>query len=181
MQRSDTLTLLDRVTHHYTTGLSTIEVASTNATRLLNEFKKFFDDSRQGKGNTTKAYMITTDNRDKLNAVEDVLTKNGIEYGLINAAILKVLIIVRVKKKQDSLKKYHLAVSTSQPRSVMAKVLLEPSAVYFPIQIRMILPHGRYLLLTMWMLMQLRKLHIRKWILLLQQKPVASIQAMVIW
>jgi CheY-like chemotaxis protein len=31
----DTLTLLDRATHHYTTGLSTIEVSSLNASRLV--------------------------------------------------------------------------------------------------------------------------------------------------
>ncbi len=127
--KNDTLTLLDRVTHHYTTGLSTLEVASTNATRLLNEFKKFFDDSRQGKGNTTKAYIITTDNRDKLNAVEEVLTKNGIEYGLINSTTFKGVNYRSGKEETGGLKKYHLAVSTAQPRSVMAKVLLEPSSL----------------------------------------------------
>ncbi len=51
---NDTLTLTDRATHHYTTGLSTIEVASVNASKLVSEFKKFFDDSRQGKGTLIK-------------------------------------------------------------------------------------------------------------------------------
>jgi hypothetical protein len=34
----DTLTLYDRAIHHYTTSISTIEVASQNATRLVKEF-----------------------------------------------------------------------------------------------------------------------------------------------
>jgi hypothetical protein len=38
----DTLMLLDRATHHYTTGLSTIEISSQNASKLVKEFRKFF-------------------------------------------------------------------------------------------------------------------------------------------
>lgn len=124
----DTLTLLDRLTHHYTTGLSTIEVASTNSKQLISEFKKFFDDSRQGKGNSNKAYIVTTDNRDKLSAVEEVLSKNGIEYGLMSSTTFKGMNYRTGKEEAGKLKKYHLAISTSQPRSVMARVLLEPSS-----------------------------------------------------
>ena len=125
---NDTLTLLDRAMHHYTTGLSTIEVASTNAAKLVSEFKKFFDDSRQGKGNVNKAYIITTDNRDKLNAVEDLLNKNGIEYGLMSSSVFKGMNYRTGKEETGKLKKYHLAISTSQPQSVLARVLLEPSS-----------------------------------------------------
>ncbi len=124
----DTLTLLDRATHHYTTGLSTIEVVSQNATKVISEFKKFFDDSRQGKGNNYKAYIISTDNRDKLSGVEDVLNKNGIEYGLMSTSSFKGFNYRTGKEETGVLKKYHLAISTSQPRSVLARVLLEPSS-----------------------------------------------------
>ena len=125
---NDTLTLTDRATHHYTTGLSTIEVASVNAAKLVSEFKKFFDDSRQGKGNINKAYIITTDNRDKLNAVEDLLSKNGIEYGLMSSSVFKGMNYRTGKEETGKLKKYHLAISTSQSHSVLARVLLEPSS-----------------------------------------------------
>ena len=33
------LTLVDRAQHHYTTGISTIEVSSANASKLVTEFK----------------------------------------------------------------------------------------------------------------------------------------------
>ena len=124
----DTLTLLDRLTHHYTTGLSTIETASGSAAQVVTEFKKFFDDSRTGKGNVNKAYIVTTDNRDKLSSVEDVLSKNGIEYGLMSSTNFKGTNYRTGKEETGKLKKYHLAISTAQPRSVMARVLLEPSS-----------------------------------------------------
>jgi hypothetical protein len=38
----DTLTLADRLEHHYTTGLSTVEIASNNSSKLVSEFKKYF-------------------------------------------------------------------------------------------------------------------------------------------
>ena len=38
----DTLTLNDRIAHHYTTGISTVEVSSKHAKRLNAEFKKFY-------------------------------------------------------------------------------------------------------------------------------------------
>ena len=41
----DVLTLKDRIAHHTTTGLSTVEIASKNAKKLNIEFKKFFTNS----------------------------------------------------------------------------------------------------------------------------------------
>ena len=38
----DTLTLKDRIAHHFTTGISTVEIASQNIEKLNTEFKKFF-------------------------------------------------------------------------------------------------------------------------------------------
>ena len=39
---NDTLTLTDRAMHHFTTSLSTLEIASQNATHLITEFQKFY-------------------------------------------------------------------------------------------------------------------------------------------
>src|SRR5690606_21290299 len=38
----DTLTLRDRLAHHYTTGISTVEISSENAGKLNEEFEKFY-------------------------------------------------------------------------------------------------------------------------------------------
>ena len=39
----DTLTLYDRVAHHRTTSLSTIEIASKSRDRLVQEFDEYLD------------------------------------------------------------------------------------------------------------------------------------------
>lgn len=125
----DTLTLVDRVTHHYTTGLSTIETASKNADKLITEFKRFFDDSQSGKGNPIKTYVITSDNLGKINSIANLLQLNNIIYGTIaNNTVFKGFNYATRKDETGKLSKYSLAISTSQPRSVLAKVLLEPSA-----------------------------------------------------
>ncbi|MEI2711090.1 MAG: hypothetical protein V9E96_19040 [Chitinophagaceae bacterium] len=48
-KNDDTLTLVDRAEHHFTSGLSTIEIASQNAQKLVTEFKQFFTDGINAK------------------------------------------------------------------------------------------------------------------------------------
>lgn len=122
----DTLTLVDRVSHHYTTGLSTIEAASQNAARLITEYKKFFEDSRAGKGNTYKTFLLTSDNPAKINSIAQLLQKNGIEYGTVSGRTFRGFNYANEKQENGQLKKYNIAVSTNQSRSVLARVLLEP-------------------------------------------------------
>jgi hypothetical protein len=125
----DTLTLVDRVQHHFTTSISTIEVASQNAAKLVGEFKKFYDESRTGKGNPIKTYVMTSDNREKIDKLAELLSLNGIEYGKLRSDAFKAIDYSTSKNVKAELKKYNIAVSSSQPRSVLAKVLLDPNTV----------------------------------------------------
>ncbi len=77
----DPLTLKDRIAHHYTTGLSTIELSSKNATRLVDEFDKFFRENLNAPW-PYKAYVIrSTNQRDKLNALLRWMDEHKIQYG----------------------------------------------------------------------------------------------------
>jgi hypothetical protein len=122
----DTLTLLDRATHHFTTGLSTVETASKNAQKLIDEYKRFFDNASSAKNFAYKTYVLTSDNADKLAGVEKLLTVNGIDYGVLANSTFKGFNYGSLKEENGSLKKYHIAVSMLQPKSVLATVLLEP-------------------------------------------------------
>lgn len=125
----DTLTLVDRINHHYTTGLSTIEVASQHAAQLVSEFKKFYDDSRAGKNNPYKAYVLTSDDAEKMKSIGALLKANGIAYGSISAIDVKGRNYANGKEEKVQMKRYNIAVSAAQPHGVMAKVLLEPQSV----------------------------------------------------
>jgi hypothetical protein len=123
---ADTLTLVDRANHHYTTGLSTVEVASKNAQKLLTEYKKFYDDSKASKGDINKTYVLTSDNAAKISSIAHLLQVNGIEYGTVLNNGFNGTSYTSGKEEKGQLKKYNIAVSSSQPRSVLARVLLEP-------------------------------------------------------
>ena len=75
----DTLTLLDRAMHHYTTGLSTVETSSRNKQKMLEEFKKYFEDGRNGKVGEYKTYILTSKDENKIKSVIKLLDQNGIE------------------------------------------------------------------------------------------------------
>ncbi len=124
----DTLTLLDRITHHFTTSLSTIEVSSKNAKQLVDEFTKYFSDNAiNGKNGNYKTYILTSDDANKINAVKDLLDANGIVYGQNNRKMLGYN--YQTNKTEDVVyKNYSIAVSACQARGAMATVLLEPKS-----------------------------------------------------
>ncbi|MFN8252620.1 MAG: M14 metallopeptidase family protein [Ferruginibacter sp.] len=122
------LTLKDRLWHHTTTGLSTVEMASANAPKLVAEFKKYFDDSRAGAGNSYKAYIITSNDAARIKAVQEVLNNNGISSGVFvnNMPGLSGYNYFTGKTEAVKTGRYSIAVNTAQPRGMLAKVLLEP-------------------------------------------------------
>ncbi|MBL0884455.1 MAG: zinc carboxypeptidase, partial [Chitinophagaceae bacterium] len=125
----DTLTLVDRATHHFTTGLSTVETASKHQQKLMNEFKKYFDDSRSGKIGEYKTYVLTSKDQNKLNAVIKLLEQNGIEWGTLSNKNFTGFNYFTGKQEAFTDEGLHIAVSAAQPKAVLAKVLLEPRTV----------------------------------------------------
>ena len=125
----DTLTLVDRAQHHYTTGISTIEVSAANQGKLLKEFQQFFDDARSGKGADYKTYVLTCSDENKLNALKELLQLNQINFGTLSNTSWKGYQYFSGKEEAFVNEGYHIAVSGTQTRSVLARVLLEPKTV----------------------------------------------------
>ncbi|NHF61328.1 zinc carboxypeptidase [Flavobacteriaceae bacterium TP-CH-4] len=119
----DTLTLKDRIAHHLTTGLSTVEVASKNAQRLNDEFKKFY----QNKNFKYKSYVLQGD-ADKIDALTALLDQHQIEYGTADGATAKGLRYGNGKMGSIKISDPSLVVSTNQPKGTLVKVLFEPNA-----------------------------------------------------
>jgi len=86
-REGDPMTLKDRVDHHYTTGMSTVETASRNMDRLLEEYRKFFQENLNNPAAPYKTYVIRGDNNaDKLADLSRWLTAHGITHGFAPAA-----------------------------------------------------------------------------------------------
>ncbi len=124
----DTVTLVARATHHFTTSLSTIEVSAANRDQLVGNFKKYFDNSRQGTVSEYKTFIMTAKNASQLEALAGLLKKNNIEYGTLSNPQAKFRAFDYYTKKEADFSNegYSLAVNVTQPHSVLARVLLEP-------------------------------------------------------
>ncbi|TVZ51940.1 M14 family metallopeptidase [Dokdonia sp. Hel_I_53] len=116
------LTLIDRVAHHKTTGLSTVEVASQNAQTLNTEFKNYFKNDNL----KYKSYVLSGDSS-RLKSLAELLDKHEIIYGFATDGTATGFNYSQNKKgnlKYDSA----MVVSTNQPKGKMVKVLFEPNA-----------------------------------------------------
>ncbi len=122
----DTLTLKDRIDHHYTTGISTIEVASENAQQLNTEFKKFFSDSKTSPDSKYKTYVVKAENNINLKKLADLLNRNGIvlSYGLNKPS--KGYNYFTDKIENFNINPEDMILSSYQSKSVLLKVLMEP-------------------------------------------------------
>ncbi len=124
----DTLTLKDRIAHHFATSMSTVEMASLNNNRLMTEFKKFFDDGKTSGIGEYKTYVITEPNTGKLKPLLKFFDNNGIRYGSVNGTSLKGYNYFSGKEEFFSASGC-VAVSAYQPKSALIKVLFEPRSV----------------------------------------------------
>ena len=124
----DTLTLLDRITHHYTTGLSTVEVASQNVNRIVDEFVKFFSEGKNNPKGEYNTFIISKSNHiDKLNDLQGWLDKNGIQYGTASASrSYKGFNYKTGKTGSVKTNVGDLVISANQSKSVLVQVLFEP-------------------------------------------------------
>ena len=70
------LTLIDRINHHYTTSISTIEIASQNIKKLNTAYQEFY------KNKSTKyKNFILSGNVDNINKLKKLLDRHEIKYG----------------------------------------------------------------------------------------------------
>ncbi|MFN2456721.1 MAG: M14 metallopeptidase family protein [Chitinophagaceae bacterium] len=127
----DTLTLLDRATHHFTTSLSTLEVASQNAQKLVSEFGNYYKTAVSGGVGEYKSYIIKNDSRDaeKVNALLNLLRKNNIKFGSGRATTLRGFNYDNGKNESFNITATDIIIPSVQSRSALVKVLFEPNTL----------------------------------------------------
>ncbi len=125
----DTLTLYDRVQHHYTTGLSTIEVASQNADRLIREYHRFFSNAIQNGVGEYKSFVIKKEpgNEDRIHALLQLLDRNRIQYGT-GSGSGKGYNYATGKEENFPFATGDIIINTNQPKGTLVKVLFEPKS-----------------------------------------------------
>lgn len=121
----DTLTLTDRILHHYTASMSTIEISAANYQKLVSEFKTYFDNNMKGVDMEYKTYVLTSSDQNKIEAVKQLLDKNKISYGIPGNNNFTGYNYYTNKTNNFTSEGYDIAVSTLQPKGRLVKVLFE--------------------------------------------------------
>jgi len=124
----DTLTLTDRALHHFTTSMSTIEVAANQSGSLISEFRKYFNQAVSTGQGVYKSYLIRNRPQDavRIRALQQLLDRNGIRYEQATAGPVKGVHYATGKETMITAQAGDLVISTLQPRAAMVTVLFEP-------------------------------------------------------
>lgn len=129
LENGDTLTLHDRIAHHKTTALSTVEVASKNAVKINREFEKYFKAAQENPVGKYKSYVIRGNNaQGKLKRLTELLDRHGIQYGTTSGGKLSSAFDYSTGRNSSSvyLTQKDLIISAFQPKSVLTQALFEP-------------------------------------------------------
>jgi len=124
----DTLTLLDRLMHHTTTGLSTVEMASVHHERVIEEFAGYFESAVSQQAGDFAAYVIKKGSPgNRVAELAAHLDKLGIQYGSaikrsrVEGYDFRTSLAGRVAVEPGD-----LVVPTVQPRAALTRVLFNP-------------------------------------------------------
>jgi hypothetical protein len=119
----DELTLWDRLIHHTTSGISTVEIASKNTAKINTEFKKYFNSNNF----KYKSYVLKG-NKSKTNKLIQLLDKHEIKYGRATGRTVSGYNYETKSRGNMRTSSSDLVISTNQPKARLVKALFEPVA-----------------------------------------------------
>jgi hypothetical protein len=129
-KEGDLLTLKDRLAHHHTSGMSTIEITAQHANKIVDEFEKYFRESINNPATPYKAYVIKSDNNaDKLTKLAALMDSHGIKFGYAGVTkSLRGFDYTTQAQQNFTLSANDLVISVYQPKSRFITTLFEPQS-----------------------------------------------------
>ncbi len=127
-ENGEILSLKDRIAHHTTASLSTIEISSKNADALVQNFKNYWSQSLSNPQGRYKSYIIKRDaTGNRLKALCQLLDKQNIAYRTFTKQ-RKIRGFDYQKRSNRSITAGpgDLLISAYQPKSVLTQVLFDP-------------------------------------------------------
>lgn len=127
----DTLTLKDRIAHHYTTGLSTVEVTSQQHDRVIKEFRDFYDTATSSPAGAYKSYVLKgLKMSDTRQVIEDYFQKQGIVFGYADRShSVEGFRYADGGTGRVTVEAGDMVLSTRQPKSTLLRVLFDPQPI----------------------------------------------------
>jgi hypothetical protein len=125
----DTLTLGDRVMHHFTTSMSTVETASANASRLVKEFHQFYNNAVSNGVGEYRSYLVKNlpGSEERIGKLLLLLDRNRITYSAAKPGTANGYNYNTGHDENFSISSGDILIGSQQPKSALVKVLFEPN------------------------------------------------------
>lgn len=126
----DTLTLYDRLAHHFTSGWATLQAAHVNRKRMLEEFNAYFKETQEKGSGQYKTFVIKKDvNPSAMSEMLRLLGEQQIQHSLYQG-VKRFVSGFSYKMRKEvavSLEAGDVLISTHQPLGKLVQVLMEPT------------------------------------------------------
>ncbi len=127
MTNGETLHLSDRIEHHRTTAVSTVEVSARNAKEIVKEFKNFYATSSSNPPGEYKSFVIKGDNSiGKIKSLCNLLDQHDIRYGNAKGGSITGYSYKSGKEESVTLSNNDIVINAHQPMAILTQVLFEP-------------------------------------------------------
>jgi hypothetical protein len=127
LSSGDSLTLKERIDHHFTTAMSTVELCAQQSKQLVREFRSYFNKAVQEGVGTYKTYVIAYKQEDdqRIRHLLQLLDQNGIRYEG-GTGVATGFNYQTGKQEAFTIGTNDILISGLQPRSALLNVLFEP-------------------------------------------------------
>jgi hypothetical protein len=127
-ENGDTLGIQNKIDHNTVVALSTIEVSARNSEKLIDQFKKYFSESRKNPKGKYRTYILK--DSPSLERMGEIFKRSGIQFGYAaQASTLNGYHYQSSSMKTVDVKPGDMVIQSAQPRSVLLQVLMEEEAV----------------------------------------------------
>ena len=124
----DTLTLTQRISHHFAASMATLEAISSRADKTVEEFTKFFERNKTAPVGPYKSFVVKSKgNEAKVKALTSLLDNLQITYGYASKeSSSSGFGYQNLKDESFKVESNDLVISTYQPKGTFVKILFEP-------------------------------------------------------
>ncbi|HLO53515.1 MAG TPA: M14 family metallopeptidase [Saprospiraceae bacterium] len=124
LENGDTLTIQEKIDHNTVVALSTIEISSKNAEKIISNFKNYYAESIKNPNGKYKTYVLKSS--PGIQRLATLFDRSGIQYGYATQNSKSTAYHYQTKSsKVFDIQEGDMIVQASQPRSVLLQVLME--------------------------------------------------------
>ncbi|GAO42957.1 M14 metallopeptidase family protein [Flavihumibacter petaseus] len=121
----DTVTLRERALHHFTTGISTVELSAKNAQKLVHEFRSYFQKVINTPAGDYKSWVIKSDGTDRVTRLTQLLDNNQVDWAWAQAGAGAGFNYFSGKQENFRIEAGDIVINLNQPKGNFVKVLFE--------------------------------------------------------